>query len=144
MSIHRVHVFVSHSWSYPEHYEKIHGWLFDSPSRFGQARVEFKNYSIPRDDPVHNAANDRELEEAIFRRISRCRVVVVPTAMYASYRKWIRMELAGAIERSKPILAVNPWGQKRKSSVVLDAAHKTVGWNKKSVVQAVWKLYRPN
>ena len=143
MSIHRIHVFVSHSWSYPGHYEKIHGWLFDSRWRFGQARVEFKDYSIPRDDPIHNAANDRELQEAIFRHISRCRVVVVPTGMYTSHSKWIKKELAGAIKYSKPILAVNPWGQERKSSVVRDAAHETVGWNKNSVVQAVWKLYYP-
>lgn len=144
MSIHRVHVFVSHSWSYSQHYKKIRGWLFDSPSRFGQARVEFKDYSIPRDDPIPNAANARALKKAIFRHIARCHVVVVPTGMYASRSKWIRMELAGAIERSKPILAVNPWRQKRKSAVALDAAHENVGWNKKSFVRAVWKLYRSN
>lgn len=143
MSIHRVHVFVSHSWSYSQHYEKIRGWLFDSPWSFGQARVEFRDYSIPRDDPIHDAESDFELEEAIFRHISRCRVVVVPTGMYTSHSKWIKKELAGARAYSKRILAVNPWGQERKSSVVRDAAHKTVGWNKNSVGRAVWKLYYP-
>lgn len=143
MSIHRVHVFVSHSWSYPEHYEKIRGWLFDLPSRFGRARVKFKDYSIPRDDPIHNAPNAYALKKAIFRHIARCHVVVVPTGMYASRSKWIKEELAGAKTYDKPILAINPWGQKRKSLVVRDAAHKTVGWNKKNCVRAVWKLYYP-
>ena len=143
MSIHRVHVFVSHSWSYSQHYKRIRGWLFDSPSRFGQARVEFKDYSIPRDDPIPNAASARALKKAIFRHIARCHVVVVPTGMYASRSKWIKEELACAKAYSKPILAVNPWRQERKSAVALDAAHKTVGWNRNSVVRAVWKLYYP-
>ena len=143
MSIHRVHVFVSHSWSYSQHYEKIRGWLFDSRWRFGQASVEFRDYSIPRDDPIHDAENDFELEEAIFRHISRCHVVVVPTGMYASRSEWMKKELAGARAYSKRILAVNPREQERKSAVALDAAHKTVGWNKNSVVRAVWKLYYP-
>ncbi len=49
--------------------------------------------------------------------------------MYASYS-------------TKPILGVNPWGQERKSSVVATAAKETVGWNSKSVVDGIWRLYR--
>lgn len=141
MSVHRVHVFVSHSWAHSKHYERIHGWLFSKPHRFGQARVEFKDYSVPKDDPIHDARNARALEAAIFRKISRCHVVVIPTAMYTAYSDWIKKEIAGSGKYSKPLLAVNPRGQKRKSSVVLDAADMTVGWTKKSVVSGVWKLY---
>lgn len=142
MSIHRVHVFVSHSWTYPQHYEKIHEWLFGKPHRFGQARVKFKDYSVPKDDPIHHTRNASALQAAIYRKISRCHVVVVPTGMYASRSKWIKKEIVGAKQYLKPILGVNPWGQKRKSSVVRDAADNTVGWNEKSVVRGIWKLYR--
>jgi hypothetical protein len=43
---------------------------------------------------------------------------------------------------NKPILAVNPFGQQKKSGVVLDNADKAVGWNKKPVISAIWNLYR--
>lgn len=142
MSIHRVHVFVSHSWAYSEHYAKIHEWLFGKSWRFGQARIEFKDYSVPKDDPIHNAGNARELQAAIYRHISPCHVVVIPTGMYTAYSKWIQKEIDGAQQYSKPILAVNPWGQKRRSTVVQDAADEIVGWHRNSVVPGVWRLYR--
>lgn len=142
MSVHRVHVFVSHSWTYSEHYERIHGWLFGSGWRFGQARVEFKDYSVPKDDPIHNAGTVRELKDAIYRHISPCHVVVIPTGMYTNHSKWIQKEIDGALQYGKPILGVNPWGQQRRSGRVQEAADEVVGWNEKSVVSGIWRLYR--
>ena len=69
-------------------------------------------------------------------------MIVIPTGMYANYSRWIGKEIDGAKAMSKPILAVNPWAQQRTSSVVGQAAGLTVGWNKKSVVDGVWALYR--
>ena len=100
---HIIHVFISHSWSYSGHYDKLSDWIF------GQRPLEFKDYSVPRDDPIHNARSDRELSQRIDNQIARCHVLVAPTGMYAGYRKWIKKELLLAKKRSKPILAVNPW-----------------------------------
>jgi hypothetical protein len=61
--------------------------------------------------------------------------------MYANYSKWIQKEIEGAKYYGKPILAVNPWGQERKSSTVQAAADRYVGWNSKSVAQGIWDLY---
>lgn len=141
MGVRQVHVFVSHSWAHPRHYEKIREWLFCKPHRFGRAGVKFKDYSAPKDDPIRDARNARALTDAIYRKVARCHVVVIPTGMYASRSKWIQKEIVGAKRYKKPLLAVNPRGQKRKASVVLDAAAMTVGWTEKSVVSGVWKLY---
>ena len=62
--------------------------------------------------------------------------------MYANYSKWIKKEIAGANSYVKPILGVDPRGQQRSSSVVANAAKETVGWNSKSVVDGIWRLYR--
>jgi len=99
-----------------------------------------RNYSVPKNDPIHNATSDRQLREAIYAQISRSHVVVIPTGMYAQYSKWIQKEIEGAQLYQKPILAVNPWGQHRKSSVVANAAAKLAGWNSKSVVEGTWSL----
>ena len=142
MSTHHVHVFISHSWSHSSHYQRLHDWLFDKACTFGQARVQFYDYSVPKDDPIHNAPRVKDLEDAILRKIARSHVVIIPTGMYANYSKWIAKEIRGSRTMSKPILAVNPRAQQRTASIVTGAAAHAVGWTRKSVVEGIWRLYR--
>ena len=142
MSTHQIHVFISHSWSYSDHYDTLASWIFDERWSSGQASLKLLDYSVPKDDPIHNARTQRELQDAIFAKISRSHVIVIPTGMYANYSKWIGKEIAGAKGYEKPILAVNPWGQQRTASTVSAAAGMTVGWNSKSVIGGIWGLYR--
>lgn len=142
--VHKISIFISHAWSKSEHYEKLAEWIFDGDWKVGNESILFTDYSVPKDDPIHHATNANSLKNAIFQRIIQSHVIVIPTGMYASYRHWIQKEIDGAIEYRRPILAVNPWGQERKSSVVIEAANKLVGWNKDAVVKAVWELYRDN
>lgn len=142
LSTHNVNLFISHSWAYSNHYDTLVDWIFDGNWSVGQASLNFSNYSIPKDDPVHNANTDNALKEKIFNKIALCHVIIIPTGMYANYSKWIQKELDGCAGYAKPILAVNPWGQERKSSVVQAAAAQKVGWNKKSVVDGIWNLYQ--
>lgn len=141
LSTHNINLFISHSWAHSGHYDTLAEWIFNNNWSVGQASLNFRNYSIPKDDPVHNANSDKVLKEKIFNKIALCHVIVIPTGMYASYSKWIQKELDGCADYGKPILAVNPWGQKRTSTVVQNAATQTVGWNKKSVVSGIWNLY---
>ena len=141
MSKRQIHVFISHSWSYSSHYATLRSWIFDEQWRFGQASLKFHDFSVPKDNPIHKPANASALRKAIYNKIARSHVIVIPLGMYASYSNWIQKEIDGAKRGSKPILGVNPWGQQRRSSVVADAAEKTVGWNKRSVVRGIWELY---
>lgn len=133
-------VFISHSWSYPGHYEKLAEWIFESPWQVDGTPIEFSDLSVPKDDPIHFAENDRQLRDAIFARIAQTHVVVIPTGMWATHSKWINKEIEGAGQYQRPILAVNPWGQERKSANVIEAASKTVGWTKEGVINGVWSL----
>jgi hypothetical protein len=142
MSTHQVHVFISHSWWYSDHYDTLADWLFEESWSAGQASIKFCDFSVPRSDPIHNAPTDKQLRDAIYNKIGRSHVVVIPAGMYANYSKWIQKEIDGAVAYGKPILAVNPWGQERKSSVVQTAANRSVGWNSQTVVDGIWKLYR--
>lgn len=136
-----MNVFISHSWSYSEHYDRLAGWIFDETWLTNQnQRVRFLNTSVPKDNPIHYTENTAALRDAIYQRISSSHVLVIPTGMYASYSTWIKKELDGANEFRKPILAVDPWGQQRSSSVVSGAARETVGWNKQSIINSVWRL----
>ena len=142
MSTHQIHVFISHSWTYSSHYDTLSGWIFDENWSFGQASLDFRNFSVPKNDPIHDADNDKQLRDAIFNQIARSHVIVIPTGIYSSHSRWIGEEIDGAANYGKPILAVNPWAQERKSDVVQSSASKIVGWNKKSVIEGIWELYR--
>ena len=136
-----VHVFISHSWTYSQHYETLEGWIFRESWNVNGAPIKFHDQSVPKDSPIHNAPNAETLRRAIFDRINNSHVVVIPTGMYASHSTWIRKEIVGAKHHLRPILAVDPWGQKRSASVVMDAAAKSVGWTKNGVVNGIWELY---
>jgi hypothetical protein len=142
MSTKQIHVFISHAWAHSGHYETLSGWIFDENWSVGQASLDFRNYSVPKDDPIHDADNDKQLKEAILKQIAMSHVIVIPMGMYANYSKWIKKEIEGCSDYDKPILAVNPWSQERTSSVVSDAAAKKVGWNKKPVISGIWELYK--
>jgi hypothetical protein len=53
----------------------------------------YKDYSIPKDDSVHNASNEAQLYEAIKRQIAPTQVVIILAGVYATYSKWIDQEI---------------------------------------------------
>lgn len=143
MSFH-ISIFISHSWSYGDHYSKLYDWIFQEEWNFNGEPIIFLNTSVPRSDPIHNAKNTAELQRRIYERIENCHIVVCPMGMYSTHSVWIERELDGAIQYRRPILAVNPWAQERKSSVVRTKANLEVNWNKKSIVNGIWSLTKGN
>ena len=142
MSTRQIHVFISHSWSYSGHYDTLSDWIFNQNWRVGQASLDLRDYSVPKNDPIHNANSAAALRAAIYDKIGRSHVVVIPTGMYATHSKWIKEEIEGANYHNKPILGVNPWAQERKSSVVVNNAAKLVGWNKQPIIDEIWAMYK--
>jgi hypothetical protein len=138
--MYRVSLFISHSWLYSDHYNSLCRWIFGEPWNYNGTPITFLNHSVPKEHPIHYAPTDWQLRDAIYDRIIQSDVVVIPTGMYANYSKWIGKEIEGAQIFGKPILAVNPWAQERNSSVVQMAANETVGWNKQSVINGIWRL----
>jgi len=105
VSTRQIHIFISHAWDYSGHYGTLAEWIFDKRWTVGQASLDLRDYSIPRTDPIHNAQNNSALRAAIFDKISRSHVVIIPMGMYVNYSKWIQKEIEGAHEYGKPILA---------------------------------------
>jgi hypothetical protein len=141
MSTKQIHVFISHAWAYSDHYTTLADWIFNGNWSVGQASLDFRDYSVPQSDPIHNAGTDAQLKLALNDKISRSHVIVIPTGMYSSHSKWIKKEIEGAKYFGKPILAVNPHGQQRVSGIVSEKSNRQVGWNKKPVIDGIWKLY---
>ena len=131
------HLFISHSWNYTDAYDRLVDLLRN------RSYFSFKNYSVPRDDPIHNAGTDARLREAIRRQMAPCGVVLILAGVYATYSKWIDKEIRLATRgfcRPKPIIAVKPRGNVRTSVTVTQAADRIVGWYTESVVGAIREL----
>lgn len=142
MSKHTINLFISHAWKYSTHYETLRKWIFDERWSTGQASLNFRDYSIPKDDPVHTNGTDIQLKEAIDAKLSKCSVILVVTGVYATYSKWIKNEIKLSQKYGKPILAIAPHGAKKSSAIVNATATKSVGWTKKSVIDGIWELHK--
>ena len=124
-------LFISHSWNYPEAYETMVRFFNEHPL------FRWINYSVPKDDPIHNASNAKLLEEAIRRQMSPVNCVVVFGGVYSTYSKWINIEMKLAKQLGKPVVLVDPWGAKRVSTSAQDVADVEVGWRSTAVVNAI-------
>jgi len=69
-------LFISHSWAYSDNYDKLVKKLKERPHFF------FKDYSVPKNDPIHTKGTDKELYESIKRQISPCGVIIMLAGVY--------------------------------------------------------------
>lgn len=130
-------LFVSHSWAYSDNYEKLLN-LLDKDENF-----DYKDYSIPRYDPIHTNGTDKELYKAIKNKISPSSAVLILAGVYSTYSKWIDKEIKIAKKEfvnPKTIIAIEPWGSEKTSKKVKDNADKIVKWNSSSIISAIEDL----
>ena len=134
MRLRTYNLFISHSWNYGNHYDRLSKLL--EKARY----FRYKDYSVPADNPIQNATTAKRLRHAIRRKMSPCGIILVVAGVYATYSDWILKEIDMAnsgFENPKPIVAVRPWGNRKISSTVRDSARTVVGWNSRSIVDAI-------
>ena len=124
-------LFISHSWAYGDMYEKLVSML-DAKFDF-----DYKNYSVPQNDPIHNAANEQQLKEAIRKQIQPASCVLILAGVYSTYSKWINIEIELAKSMGKKVIAIEPWGAEKTSLVVKKAADRIVKWNTDSIIRTI-------
>lgn len=131
-------LFISHAWKYGDDYNRLIN-LLDKASNFC-----YRNYSAPQDNPLKNlngtnVVNKAQITSAIGRKIAPVNAVLVISGLYYNYREWMQKEIDIAIEKSKPIIAIKPWGNDYMPSAVRDVADAIVNWNTSSIVEAIRK-----
>ncbi len=130
-------LFISHSWNYADQYDRLVELLRE------RRYFAFRDYSVPMDDPIHDAGTDDQLRQAIRDQMTPCHVVLILSGIYATYSKWINIEIdlaESGFSQAKPIIAIRPWGSERISAPVRQAADRIVRWNTESVVGAIRDL----
>ncbi len=124
-------LFISHSWTYGDQYNRLISLLNQAPY------FDYRDYSVPKNDPIHNAPHEWQLKEAIKNQMNHASCVIILAGVYSTYSKWINIEIELAKSMNKRIIAIEPWGAERTSTVVKNAADITVGWNTNSIVSAI-------
>lgn len=130
-------LFISHSWSYNRAHIRLRRLLRNQES------FSYRDLSVPRDDPIHTTGSASALRNAIEQRIRLSHGVVILAGVYATYSDWIQQEIEIAeyeYNRAKPIIGVVPRGSTRISSAVRRSADRIVGWNSRSLINAVREL----
>ena len=128
------HLFISHSWKYPNAYAGLVS-LLDKDYWFS-----YKDYSVPRDEPLtiyNKMYYESELRNKIRNQMRTCHVVLILAGVYASYSDSINMEIEIANELGKPIIAIQPWGAEKTSQIVKSNSDVIVGWNSSSIIDAI-------
>ena len=129
------YLFISHSWSYGDVYTRLCNLLNNAPY------FSYRDYSVPKDDPIHNAPNEQALRDAIIRQMNFTQVVLVIAGVYATYSKWINIELDLAKRHfGKPVLGIKPYANTNVSSVVRRDADLIVNWHTASIVDGIRQL----
>ena len=131
-------LFLSHSWKYGDEYDRLIKLLDDQVSK--NKDFDYTNFSVPKDDPVHDADNDAQLKAAIRAQMHKCANIIVLAGVYSTYSKWIKIEIELAKEMNKKIIAIQPCGAERTSEFVKNNATHIISWNGLSVVNAIKAL----
>lgn len=127
-------LFISHSWSYSDAYEKLISLLDAEPC------FKYRNYSVPKNDPIHNAPYQYQLREAIKAQMKPASCILIMAGVYSTYSKWINIEMdlaKSGFSAPKRIIAIEPWGSEKTSTVVKNAADEIVKWQTSSIVAAI-------
>lgn len=130
-------IFISHSWNYSQAYLNLTN-LLEYEKGF-----KFRNYSVPRNNPIHQACSTIKLREAIKEKMRPCGVVLILAGVYSTYSKWINIEIEiaqSAFHCRKPIIAIKPHGNINISSIVRNSSDLVVNWNANSIVKAIRKV----
>lgn len=123
-------LFISHSWSYGENYERVIKMIQEQG-------IDFYDHSVPKDNPIHTNGTDKELSDAIDAKIKGTSCVLILAGVYSTYSKWINKEISIAKKYGKNIIAIEPWGAEKTSRVVKDNANVIVKWQGTSIAKAI-------
>lgn len=130
-----IRVFVTHTFSDHADYHRVFEYLESSPNFF------YVNCSKPEEVPA--AGGKEALRDALREQIKGAEVVVVVSSMFATSRDWITYQIDAAKAMELPLLALEPFGGVEKvPPEVAERVDEVVGWNERSIVDAIRRQAR--
>ncbi len=133
-SLYNYRIFVSHAWRYGADYNRLISFLDSAPY------FSYYNYSAPKEKPLFpygTPYTSEDIARKITEKIRPSQITLVISGMYGAYSDWIKYEIEESVRMGKPVIGIIPWGQERVPTFIRDNATELVGWNTKSIVDAI-------
>lgn len=130
-----IKLFVSHAWEDSDDYLRVFEYL-ESDSKF-----YYQNFSTPDKPP---AAGDREtLREDLRKQINPAEAVIVTSSLCRKHGDLVLFQMNFAKACDKPVILLESYGVKEPiPKAIADLADETIGWDKRSLIDAIRRQAR--
>lgn len=130
-----IRVYVTHAFAEHEDYHRVFEYLEAATNFF------YVNCSNPAEVPA--TGGKEALREALRNQIKAAEAVVVLSSLYLENQDWVTYQLDVAQACDLPIIAIEPFGGLRDvPAAISKRAAEVVGWNDRSIVDAVRRQAR--
>lgn len=130
-----IRVFVTHAFAEHHDYVRVFEYLETASNFF------YFNCSAPDRAPA--AGGKEALRDELRRQIKNAEAVVVLSSLYEENRDWVTYQMDAAQARDLPLIAIEPFGGiGRVPEDVAKRASEVVGWNERSIVDAIRRQAR--
>ncbi len=123
-------VFISHAWNYSDDYYRVEALLKNA------ANFKWRNLSVPSHRGIDADSTD-ELRKRLRDQMRPANVFLIISGMWVPHSDWIDFEIEFSRRIGRPIVGIKPWGSERTPAAVQKAAGEMVGWNTKTIVDAI-------
>jgi hypothetical protein len=130
-----IRIFVTHAFSMHEDYLRVFEYLEAASNFF------YLNCSAPDRAPA--TGGKEGLREELRNQIKASEAVLVSSTLYIQNRDWVTYQMDAAQAMDLPLIALEPFGGVGKvPDEVLKRAAEVVGWNERSIVDALRRQAR--
>lgn len=130
-----IRIFTAHSWREDENYLRVFDYL--------ESARDFRYVNTSR--PLHNVAqmDERGANVEMRYQIDAAEIVIIPAGLYAQDAGMASFIAQHAVAAGKPVLVMTQFGTGGRIPQVLgNAANQVIGWDERSMVDAVRRLAR--
>lgn len=131
------HIYISHSWSTGDSYDKLQRILRSAPECNGRLLC------LPKDDPIHATGADYELRGEMRKLMTQAQILIVQVGAYDKLKRWVDEEIdlaRGGFTHRRPVLAIVPFGHEALAAALEQRVDVLVPWSASEIVAATARL----
>src|SRR5690606_33953985 len=130
-----IRIFVTHAFRAHDDYLRVFEYLEAAANFF------YLNTSVP--DRVPATGGKEALRDELRNQIKAAEVVLVTSSLFLDNRDWVTYQMDAAQAMNVPLIALEPFGGIGKIPAEVEKrAAEIVGWNERSIVDAVRRQAR--
>jgi len=124
-----IRIMASHGWQADEDYLRLFEYL-ESTTNF-----YYQNVLPPQASPEGETIAQRRTR--VLDAMKQAELLIVISGQYEEFRDWLDFEIGAAQAHSRPIVLVEPFGPNEAPDALKSSAAQTVGWNSRSLEDAI-------